>query len=192
MVSKKLLEKLRSKKKGQRGLTLMEVILALAIAIFIFELVFYVYMSLFRSWDIGFMRGKVEDEAQRVVTQVSKELRGASANIVLSQNNPTWLSFRNQQDKVVYLYNPETSYIDFSVGNYVTKNAMLKTIRTNVLNENNYGEGAVIAKDLVPPSGAEGGTRFKLEPTGLIRIQVVSRAPDTALTLNAAVYSRNL
>lgn len=173
----------------KKGLTLIELVLAMAISIFIFELVFFVYMSLFRSWDIGFFRGQTEDEGSHAVQTISKEIRSASPNIVLSPNNPTQLSYSS---KVMYLDQKDLSYADFLAGNYVvSKNANLKILKEMVLDESNYGAGRIVAKELIPPSGLTGGTRFSIDPNGLINIQVIARGQNSVITLNTMVFTRS-
>ena len=184
--------KILRQSKHKRGLTLIELMLAMSISIFIFELVFFVYMSLFRSWDIGFLRGQVEDEANRAIQTISKELRGASRNIVISAVNPAQVSYIKGGFKVLYLFQKDINYAEYAVGDYISsQNASLRILKAMSLNAGNYGGGRVVAKGLVSPYGTAGGTRFSIDPNGLISMQVIARGQNSRVTLNTVVYPRD-
>lgn len=174
--------------KKSKGLTLIEVILAISISIFIFELVFFVYMSLFRSWDIGFMRGKSEDETRQAVQRISKELRMAETNIAVPNHGV--ITYYKGSKRSIYLYHPAVSYDDFIAGSGPTSNYFLRLIETEDLADD-YGGGEIIAKDIVPPQGTAGGTRFSTSG-GLVSLNIVSRMQDLVITLNTAVYPRSV
>jgi len=167
----------------------MEVILALAISIFVFEVVFFVYMSLFRSWDIGFLRGRTEDEARRAVQAVSLELRQAAP--VITVPYPGVISYQKDVPKYIYLYNPATKYGDFITGSGATTNYVLKMVEANSLDDSNYGAGRVLAVDLVPPTGLTGGTRFS-NGAGLVNISIISQVQNNSITMDTVVYPRSV
>ncbi|MBU0581132.1 MAG: hypothetical protein KKA19_08130 [Candidatus Margulisbacteria bacterium] len=177
--------------QAKRGVTLVELILALTIAIFIFELVFFVYISLFRSWDIGFWRGKAEDEARRAVVTISKELRSASTNIIIYPNAAV-IAYQNQGQKFLYLYHPDNDYGNFIGGTFVTDNYSLKILAANNFDLNGYGGGIIIAKNLLPPKGTGEGTRFSKEITGLVSFNIAVKLKDSAIILNSAVWPRSI
>ncbi len=171
-----------------RGITLIELIFALSISLFIFELLFYVYMVLFNSWDIGFMQGKSEDEASRALMRVSKETRAAHRNSIAVA--PNWLRLTSDQPKVFYLYTPEMDYARFTAVDYPpTANLVLKLLTATALDQTNFGQGMTIVKSLVPPQGTS-GTQFHSHGSG-VELQFVSKFRDTGLTLNTIVYPRS-
>jgi hypothetical protein len=170
------------------GMTLMELILAVSISIFILELVFYVYMVLFHSFDIGFLQSKAEDEARHAVQRISREIRSAKKQPILTNQNSITFVTVNGIANVLYLYKPEMNYSEYQTGIYPsTPNVVLKLLAAGNITAGNYGEGAVVAKGLLPPPA----TRFQSTLHGGVDIQVCTRLQDSGITLNTTVYPRS-
>ncbi len=174
---------------GRRGVTLMELIIALSISLFIFELIFYVYMMAYRSWDIGLVQGRVEDEARRAVQSVSREVRAArSGSVTVGGSGATLSYLKNDTGHIFYMYVPASSFQFYQYGSYSpTQTVQLKLLASPNVTQGNYGTGTVIAKDLLPPPV----TMFRASGAG-ISFSVGACVREYTLTLNTQVYPRSI
>ena len=173
----------------KRGITLIEIMVAVALFAILAVATVLVFRAILLSWASQETRAGIDIALDVEVEEVVRDLREATA--ISSVNSDEVRFTAGGSDYIYYFYNENDSYPPvFDQSTYELK----KTALTGGISGTfTYGDGRIIIFDLIPPgTGTDPKTDLSIDANNLITVILKMTRGDETITSKTQVRPRNL
>lgn len=157
------------KDSHQRGITLVELTIAVAIATIVIMIVFYAWNSLNKHMGSSKHRTQIETEANRIGDMVSSHIRRSSAVLAWDESSISLIN-PNGTDTFNYYYRADTLYRNGTSLPVLVNDAKISSFTINNQNANLPGNENSLLLDisltLSSPSGDSASAHFTVQLSG--------------------------
>ena len=173
--------------KKRYGITLLEIIFALALVVLLTSSVAFVYTVVLRSWD---QIGHRSDLHERLYFALERVIRDARTANALSVANHSLRFTVNEngadQSYIYYLYNSSDSWVpQYSQAAY---DLMRTSLTGGIGGSFTYGSGEIVVKSLKPPSADTTIT----SSGNVVFINLVGKEKNDTMKVRGYVRPRNI